>query len=123
MPLSERQLAMQAQNSNGHLVVMKSLLMQEVATWQQLEQLENEVEILNMLNHPSIPACLEYGEHMQGFCMVQVSTTHFGTSFSCLTCICSLWTSADWLAYVYSGSAKSVIMGSPHETQMWNLAV
>ncbi|KAL3158421.1 hypothetical protein ABBQ38_010656 [Trebouxia sp. C0009 RCD-2024] len=60
-----------AYSSSGNLVVMKTLQMQEVASWQQLEQLENEAETLKRLNHLGIPACLEYGEHMQGFCVVQ----------------------------------------------------
>lgn len=71
MSQTERHLAMQAYSSNGHLVVMKTLQMQEVASWQQLEQLEDEAATLRGLDHTGIPACLEYGEHKQGFCMVQ----------------------------------------------------
>ena len=61
---------------------MRILRMQEVASWQQLEQLENEAAVLKQLNHSGIPACLESDEDLETFCMVQVCNLYNPTSFS-----------------------------------------
>ena len=74
-------MSVQACNSEGKLVAMRSIKMQEVVNWQQLEQLESEAAILKQLNHPGIPACLASHDDMESFSMVQVCSLQNPTNF------------------------------------------